>query len=228
MRRCRRSNIIDGLQAGGPAPTSVSNQVAASETAMFKRRKAQPTADPAIYDDLRARVLTLAPAAAGLRKTDELPDVWGVLLETGHPEGSSTLVALADGTTSLYLSSGGGIIGGGEHEPVATATKRLVGAAQQEIDAFPPAEDQDPPPAGQATIRVLTYDGARSIQAEEADFGEGRHDQSDLFYKVMPSGKARESTRSSAISGPASGNSRAPWPTTTGQTSRLSSSTSSF
>src|SRR3954451_22143183 len=44
----------------------------------------------------------------------------------------------------------------------------------------------------------------------------------------MPFGKARESMRSSARSGRASGNSRAPWPTTTGQMSRLSSSRSSF
>src|SRR5881397_76362 len=32
----------------------------------------------------------------------------------------------------------------------------------------------------------------------------------------MPFGKARDSTRSSAISGPVSGNSRVPWPTITG------------
>src|SRR5919108_3565486 len=42
----------------------------------------------------------------------------------------------------------------------------------------------------------------------------------------MPFGKARESTRSSAMSGPVSENSRVPWPTTTGQTSRVISSTS--
>jgi hypothetical protein len=40
--------------------------------------------------------------------------------------------------------------------------------------------------------------------------------------------RARESTRSSAMSGPASGNSRVPWPTTAGTMSRLISSTSLF
>src|SRR6266566_4733706 len=44
----------------------------------------------------------------------------------------------------------------------------------------------------------------------------------------MPFGKARDSTRSSAMSGPLSGNSRVPWPTTTGQTSRFISSTRPF
>ena len=41
-------------------------------------------------------------------------------------------------------------------------------------------------------------------------------------------GKARESTRSSAMSGPVSGNSRVPWPTTTGTMRRFISSTRSF
>src|SRR5215207_6590022 len=43
---------------------------------------------------------------------------------------------------------------------------------------------------------------------------------------VTPFGVARESTRSSAVSGPVSGNSRVPWPTTTGTGSRVISSTS--
>src|SRR5215216_3456800 len=43
---------------------------------------------------------------------------------------------------------------------------------------------------------------------------------------VTPFGVDRDSTRSSATSGPLSGNSRVPWPTTTGQTNRVISSTS--
>lgn len=151
---------------------------------MFKRRKQRSTTDPTIYNDLRSQVLTLDPTTAGLRATEELPDVWGVLLETGYREGSSTLVALADGTTSLYLSSGGGVIGGGQHEQVAAATKRLVAAAQQQLETLPPADNQTIPTDGVATIRVLTYAGPRAISAPETDFGEGRHPLSDLFYKA--------------------------------------------
>src|SRR6266511_909433 len=43
---------------------------------------------------------------------------------------------------------------------------------------------------------------------------------------VTPFGVVRDSTSSSAVSGPVSGNSRVLWPTTTGQTSRVISSTS--
>jgi hypothetical protein len=151
---------------------------------MFKRRKRRSDANPAIYVDLRARVLTLDPTTAGLHSTEELPDVWGVLLETGYPDGSSTLVALADGTTSLYLSSGGGVIGGGQDDQVAAATKRLVAAAQQELETLTQAETQAVPTDGVVTIRVLTYAGPRAVSAPEVDFGEGRHPLSDVFYKA--------------------------------------------
>ena len=149
---------------------------------MFKRRKRGSESDPPIYNDLRSQVLTLEPRTAGLRPTEELPDVWGVLLETGYPEGSSTLVAFADGTTSLYLSSGGGIIGGGEHDQVATATKRLVAAAQHQLEMFDPAEDLAVPTDGVATIRVLTFAGPLASSAPEDDFGEGRHPLSGVFH----------------------------------------------
>ena len=44
---------------------------------------------------------------------------------------------------------------------------------------------------------------------------------------VMPREVVRELTKSSAMSGPESGNSRVPWPTTTGKVIRLSGSTRS-
>src|SRR5437879_11080414 len=45
---------------------------------------------------------------------------------------------------------------------------------------------------------------------------------------VTPLGVARDATRSSAVSGPVSGNSRVPWPTTTGKMNRVISSTRSL
>jgi hypothetical protein len=36
----------------------------------------------------------------------------GVLMETGYDSATVTLFALSDGTTSLYFSNGGGVIGG--------------------------------------------------------------------------------------------------------------------
>jgi hypothetical protein len=66
-----------------------------------------------IYIDLRTNAFGVDPAAIGLAPTGRLDRVYGVILDLGYPEGPATLVGFSDGTTSLYTSSGWGIIGGG-------------------------------------------------------------------------------------------------------------------
>src|ERR1035437_6926854 len=68
-----------------------------------------------VYAGLREQILRLDPATAGMSQRPGGPIVWGALMEMGYPNGVATIVALADGTTSMYTSTGGGIIGGGAH-----------------------------------------------------------------------------------------------------------------
>jgi hypothetical protein len=144
---------------------------------LFGRRK-----PPSVYDDLRGRVLALDPAEAGLAPSARHPRVYGGLLETGLGTGTFTLVCLADGTTSLYLSSGGGTIGGGEHPPVAAATLAFLDALEAGLDGFGADRDDAPPRTGRAVLRALTYDGRRGVEAEERALGEGRDPASPVFY----------------------------------------------
>lgn len=51
---------------------------------------------------LRKMVFNLKPDKIGLIKETFKHPVWGMIMETGIPEGYYTLVSLADGTTSLY------------------------------------------------------------------------------------------------------------------------------
>ena len=64
-----------------------------------------------VYEGLRRQVLDLDPADVGFAPTAELPDVYALVLELGMGDAVATLVTLLDGTTSLYTSSGGGMIG---------------------------------------------------------------------------------------------------------------------
>ncbi|MCA9040555.1 MAG: EI24 domain-containing protein [Planctomycetaceae bacterium] len=57
-----------------------------------------------------------------------------VLMEFTSGKEFVTLVAMQDGTTSLYFSSGGGVIGAGEHAPVRAANQQFLGLATQYID----------------------------------------------------------------------------------------------
>ncbi len=136
----------------------------------------------AIYTTMRNLILGLQPHEAGIFPTPTAPMVWGVLMETGYDQGIITLVCLADGTTSLYFSSGGGIIGSGEALPVARASRRVVEAAEGFLKGLPPVEGYPLPQTGQAQFILLTFGGPHITQADEQDLGYGRHALSPLFY----------------------------------------------
>ena len=53
--------------------------------------------------------------------------IWAVVMDQGgEPNGSFSVVALADGNASVYVSSGGGVIGGYAHENVRKAAIEFV------------------------------------------------------------------------------------------------------
>ena len=158
---------------------------------MFGRRgKARPVQDHAavqdhapgpadVYTGLRSQVLTLDPADVGLATS---AGSWGVVMETGYPNGTATLVCLCDGTTSLYTSSGFGIIGGGAHEEVVRANARLLAVLEEHLDQMAPSADRSLPGPGRTVIRALTADGQRLLEAAEDDLGEGRSVLSPVFH----------------------------------------------
>lgn len=106
----------------------------------------------------------------------------GALLETGYPKGVTTLVALADGTTSLYLSTGGGIIGGGTHDRVVGATQSFLAAVEDHLDQLSPDPDSNVAAEGRVIIRALTFRGRYRAEAAEDDLGRGQHPLSPVFY----------------------------------------------
>jgi hypothetical protein len=150
---------------------------------MFGRRR-RPPARPEVYDGLRRQILRLDPAEVGIGPTPELPRVWGLLMDLGANSGTATLVALADGTTSMYFSTGGAIIGGGEHPQVASATRRLLQVVEDHLDQMPDRTDLPLPRSGRVVLRVMTYQGNRAADAAEDDLGHRRHPLSEIFHRA--------------------------------------------
>jgi hypothetical protein len=130
---------------------------------------------------LRNMILTLDPAKAGLATTPELPHVWGMAMEIGADHGWASLVTLADGTTSLYTSGGGGVIGGGSHEPVIEASVRMLRLLEANLELFEPTDDLDPPGPDQTRFLVLTYDGIRSQSGGTEEMASGKGELAPIF-----------------------------------------------
>ena len=105
-------------------------------------------------------------------------------METGYPNGTATLVCLRDGTTSLYTSSGFGIIGGGAHQAVVEANTALLIVLTADLDRLPPSVDRSLPAVGRTIIRVMTYNWSYVYEAAEDNLGGGRGSMSPIFHSA--------------------------------------------
>lgn len=147
-----------------------------------KAQQPKPGTRKAAFADLRMQALTGTRAAFGLDASATSATPWGVVMETGFPEGSFTLVALSDGSASIYLSSGGGSIGGRAHEAIRRASRAMVDLAAKFQPKSTATNDFPLPKDGQTIFYLLTDAGVFTVSAPEQDLGEERHAWSPLFH----------------------------------------------
>jgi hypothetical protein len=137
---------------------------------------------PEIYREMRDAALRGSRADFGLEGVASPGQPWGVLMEIGFPEGSATVVALSDGNASIYLSSGGGSIGGSGHASIRKAAQAMVALAAQFQPQMTATTTFPLPAKGQTVFYTLTDAVVFTAGASEEDLGEQRHSLSPLFY----------------------------------------------
>ncbi|MBQ8536923.1 MAG: hypothetical protein IJ461_05900 [Clostridia bacterium] len=95
-----------------------------------------------IYKDMRTMALTLTPKDVGVTLDNE-KQVYAAVADLRVKGGLASLFCAFDGTVSLYYSTGGGMLGLGEKEPIRKAAMSfLVSAGQclpgvEKVKAFP-------------------------------------------------------------------------------------------
>jgi len=139
------------------------------------------TSPGGVYSGLRHQALSTKRTEIGIAAPSPDAPVWGVLMETGYPGATATLFTLSDGSTSLYLSSGGGVIGGHAHEHVRQANAAFIHIANQFYQQMTPCESFPIPETGQTMFYALTDSGVLTGGGLENDLGYGRHQLSPLF-----------------------------------------------
>jgi hypothetical protein len=150
---------------------------------VFKRRRPdkdrQSVAADNPYLGLRDLILRMDPA-----EVQPVPgtQVWGAMMEMGYAAGVATLVCLADGTTSMYVSTGGGILGGGGHDTVRAANRAFLTVLAQHLALLEPEPEAAMPAADRVVIRAMTREGAVAAEAAEDDLGHHRHPLSPAFH----------------------------------------------
>jgi hypothetical protein len=160
----------------------------------------KPVPEPVgVIRGLRERALSVTAEELGLAPSSERPRVWGVLMETGYAEALVILLVLAEGTTSLYFGTGGGVIGAGEHERVRRVATAFLSQAERQQPDLVPTTDYPLPTVGQVRFYVRTFADTRTGEASEEALGNGQHPLSRLFlagHEVIAA--IRESSKAQA------------------------------
>jgi hypothetical protein len=143
------------------------------------RNSPASAADPGAYLGLRNLMLEGSRAKFGIPAGLKPTDPYGVLMDWGIDAGSATVVAVADGTASVYLSSGGGFLGGGQsHETIRAAAKKTVELASEVQPLMHLTTTYPLPARGQVTFYVLTDAGVFTASASDDDL---RNHRSPLY-----------------------------------------------
>jgi hypothetical protein len=137
--------------------------------------------DPKVYAEMRDLALGGSRAKFGLGPGLKPTQPFAVLMDWRLRAGSATVVAIVDGTASVYLSNGGGFIGGGQsHESIRQAAKRTVEAADEVQDLMHSTTTYPMAATGEVNFYVLTDVGIFTAIVSEKDLRDHRSPFSKL------------------------------------------------
>lgn len=164
--------------------TSCSNKSDAKQTSQqtqdtTKGQKVDPNNNP--YLDLRNMALNATPEQIAIELPKDKTKIYGVVMDWDLGEGTATLVAFMTGDASLYLSSGGGVIGGIGHENVNIAVKNFISNSETHINKTTKTETTPLPEKNEVKFYFLTNNGKLVGQENMANFENNTSEWLTLF-----------------------------------------------
>ena len=155
--------------ASKPKKQSVDNQ-ANKQTENISEQQENP------FNDLRQMALSATPEQLGLPTYDE-NKVFGIVMDWDLGDGIATVAAYETGDASMYLSSGGGVIGGGQHDNVRQAVFPYVQLGQEFLSESKRTESTPLPGKDCVRFYLLTNKGTyyaqekmKNIENESSDW----------------------------------------------------------
>jgi hypothetical protein len=159
--------------------------VVVATLSLFVRNKPGTTQQPSgkgyeAYLGLRNLILTGSRTKFSLPVTSQPTEPWGVVMDWKIKNGTVTVVAMSDGNASIYLSSGGGSLGGVGQEPIQNAAKKAVSLASAVQPQMKATRTFPLPGTGEVEFYALTDAGVFTANVPEADLRAGRGPFSNL------------------------------------------------
>jgi hypothetical protein len=133
------------------------------------------------YLGLRNQILQLKREKIGFAALAKPTEPWAAVMDWGATNGTATVVAIAGGTASIYLSSGGGSIGRGPcHDLICEADKKMVSVAAEFQPQMRATDTYPLPQRGQVTFCVFSDARIFTASALQAELSSHRHPFSEL------------------------------------------------
>jgi hypothetical protein len=147
-----------------------------SNPAMNETPQKGKTKDPKeVYADLRNLMLQGSRSKFSLAPTSKPTEPWGVVMDWGVRSGTATVVAMSDGSASVYFSSGGGYIGGKGQEPVRIAAQKAVETAHAVQLPAQPTTSYPLPEEHGVFFYLLTDAGVFMFRTSEQELSSPNH-----------------------------------------------------
>ena len=146
-----------------------------------KTTQTEKTAEQNPYMDMRKMALTVTAEELGFQIPEDSIKVYGIISDLDMGGGTATVVTYLTGDASIYLSSGGGFIGAGQHESVKKVTKEFVDNGHLISFKGKPYENTDLPTNGNANFYFLSNARNTKITESIAKMESGESEFSKLF-----------------------------------------------
>jgi hypothetical protein len=137
------------------------------------------------YHDLRDQVLHVSRDKVGIPAPSNKGEVWGFLMDWGIDLGTTTVLAMSDGSASIYLSNGGGFMGGQGSPPIRDAAIKAVGIANKLKTQARPTSTYPLPKQGEIFFYLLTDDGVLRMTTSEQEMAKKSSPLSELGDAVQ-------------------------------------------
>jgi hypothetical protein len=133
------------------------------------------------YLDLRSLAFSMTPEQIGVPIHDGQTKIYAVIMDWALGEGTVTLVAFLSGDASLYLSSGGGVIGGVGHDNIKQAAVAFINKAEKYLSKTVKTANTPLPEKDGVKFYFLTNNGTFIGEEHVQNFDNSSSQWLDLF-----------------------------------------------
>ena len=118
----------------------------------------EPIAIEEAYIGIRNMAMNFKAEDIGIEMKGDM-EIYGIIMDWNLEDVAATLTAFKSGESSLYLSRGGGVLGGGEHQNVRTAVYKYIKLGEEYLDKSIKTEETPLPESDIVNFYFLTKSG---------------------------------------------------------------------